>query len=711
MSFKELTILKREYRSTRDNVIQDFLVPVLNKSTLYKRAVGYFSSQILIELTKGLSGFIKSGGKMYLIASPNLSAEDIAEIQKGYSLKQMIEEKIFESIIDPVDDISRERLSWIAYMISHGNLEIKLAYMKNNVGIYHEKIGVFYDHNGNKIAYSGSLNDTYSAVHRNYESFDVFVSWKPGEFDRVLDKEVSFDALWNDLDSSMMVLDFPEASKRKLLNYTKDGPPNFAIDKPILKKLIEGEPNLPSEVKLYDYQIEAIKQWRNQSYVGIFDMATGTGKTLTGLGAIAELWSEKKRCAVIIVCPYQHLVDQWVEDIQRFNMKPIIGHSASRQKDWKRKLSDQILDYNLGVIDFICFVTTNATFKSDFVQKEIGEIKDSKLLLVDEAHNFGSTGALRTLNASYQYRLALSATLERHNDLEGTEALYNFFGEKCIEYGIDRAIREDKLTPYKYYPVVVTLQADEYEEYIALSKKISKAFSKDDKNNISDYVKMLLIQRSRIIAGAKNKVTKLKELLATEGDHSHVLVYCGATRIQKKNEDSEDNFDERQIVEVSKMIGNELNITNAHFTSKESATEREVILEKFAKADPFKILVAIKCLDEGVNIPSIKKAYILASTTNPKEYIQRRGRVLRKYPGKVFAEIYDFVTLPRPLEEVYYTGEEQSKFDLALVKRETLRIKEFMQISLNPSESEKLINEITQKYNLDLIKEEEDGKY
>lgn len=711
MSFKELTILKREYRSTKDNVIQDFLVPVLNKSTVYKRAVGYFSSQILIELTKGLSGFIKSGGKMYLIASPNLSTEDIAEIQKGYSLKQMIEEKIFESIIDPVDDISRERLSWIAYMISHGNLEIKLAYMKNNVGIYHEKIGVFYDNTGNKIAYSGSLNDTYSAVHRNYESFDVFVSWKPGEFDRVLDKEVSFDALWNDLDSSMMVLDFPEASKRKLLNYTKDGPPNFAIDKPILKKLIAGEPNLPSEVKLYDYQIEAIKQWRNQNYVGIFDMATGTGKTLTGLGAIAELWSEKKRCAVIIVCPYQHLVDQWVEDIQRFNMKPIIGHSASRQKDWKRKLSDQILDYNLEVIDFICFVTTNATFKSDFVQKEIGEIKDSKLLLVDEAHNFGSTGALRTLNASYQYRLALSATLERHNDLEGTEALYNFFGKKCIEYGIDRAIREDKLTPYKYYPVVVTLQADEYEAYIALSKKISKAFSKDDNNNISDYVKMLLIQRSRIIAGAKNKVTKLKELLATEGDHSHVLVYCGATRTQKKNEDSEDNFDERQIVEVSKMIGNELNITNAHFTSNESAAEREVILEKFAKADPFKILVAIKCLDEGVNIPSIKKAYILASTTNPKEYIQRRGRVLRKYPGKVFAEIYDFVTLPRPLEEVYYTGEEQSKFDLALVKRETLRIKEFMQISLNPSASEMLINEITQKYNLDLIKEEEDGKY
>ena len=411
--------------------------------------------------------------------------------------------------------------------------------------------------------------------------------------------------------------------------------------------------------------------------------------------------------AIIIVAPYQHLVDQWVEDIEKFNMKPIIGHSASAQKDWKRRLADDIIDFNLNIISTFCFVTTNATFSSDYVQNQIRSLGKNTLLVVDEAHNFGAFNLSQKLNEKIQYRLALSATLERHGDEEGTQALYNYFGEECIEYDLQRAIKEDKLTPYYYYPCVVHLTEDELARYRELSARLRKFchVEASGKVTMSDTGKKIAIERSRLIAGAENKVKLLKEIIQENYlKDTHMLIYCGAARTYNPNLDSSESDEEgeRQIVSVSKMLGNELGMKVTHFTSAESAQERDRIKHQFANADPYQAIVAIKCLDEGVNIPSIKTAFILASSTNPKEYIQRRGRVLRKFKGKKFAVIYDFITLPTAIDDVQL-GSDSANFDLALVKREMIRMKEFGDISLNPADTDKLISELSDAYGMDIL--------
>lgn len=324
-------------------------------------------------------------------------------------------------------------------------------------------------------------------------------------------------------------------------------------------------------------------------------------------------------------------------------------------------------------------------------------------MIVDEAHNFGSANLSQKLNPNFQFRLALSATLERHGDPQGTQNLINYFGKKCIEYGLDRAIREGKLTPYYYYPIVVYLDDDELEKYKDLSYQISKEchMTKHGELNITERGKMLLLSRSRIIAGARQKISALREVIEPFASDTHMLIYCGATRLSDYNEDtfSADEEGERQIVAVSKLLGNELKMKVTHFTSNESAAERDEIKRRFAEADPYQAIVAIKCLDEGVNIPSIKKAFILASTTNPKEYIQRRGRVLRLAPDKPYAVIYDFVTLIRPLNEVDPYGSDYL-CGRALAKRELSRIKEFGRISLNSRDADELINDIEVTYNI-----------
>lgn len=717
MSYESLQIL-RSYKTNKNDIVREFYLPILKQSVLYKRAVGFFSSTALIDLSKGISGLIKNGGKIKFIVSPLLSEEDIKAIQRGYDEREIIKQSLMREFKEPENNSETERLNWLAYLIAEGYLEIKVAFTPPDkaTGMYHEKIGVLYDENYNKIAFTGSMNETINAFHNNFESIVVFNSMVEEDSQRVDDLERDFDFLWEGREKNIIVVEFPNVVKEKLLSYRKDSI-ELSIDELDLENVMEqslynkpGIPLIPKGVSLHDYQDEAIEKWAANDYSGIFDMATGTGKTFTGLGAAAKLFADKKKAAIIIVCPYQHLVEQWVEDIIKFNMIPTIGYSASKQTDWKRRLQNDIMDFKLGVIQSLCFVTTNATYSSEFVQTQLNKLGKNTLLIVDEAHNFGATNLRLTLNPKFEYRLALSATLNRHGDLEGTQALKDYFGDKCIEYGLDQAIREDKLTPYYYHPCVVYLTEEELQKYRDISKRIAKQCHKDIKGKIqiTELGKKLLIERSRIVAGAYNKVGLLKDLMIERKDETHILVYCGATRNYDYTSDEIelDEDGERQIVSVSKMLGNELGMKVTHFTSAESAAEREQIKTQFANADPYQAIVAIKCLDEGVNIPSIKTAFILASSTNPKEYIQRRGRVLRKAPNKPFAIIYDFITLPTKLDYVN-ADSENAHMDIGLVKREITRMKEFGEISLNPSEADKLIKELSDVYGLDEISQED----
>lgn len=720
MGLRDLNI-KKEYRSLIDNVSREFFIPALKGAVSYKRAVGFFSSSVLSEISKGISGLVKNGGTMQLVASPYLSDEDIAAIKAGYvKREQVVKDAVMNSLKEPANEFEEERLNLLANLIADNILDIKIAFIEESAltGMYHEKMGIITDVNGDKIAFSGSLNESKTAFTANYEAIDIFCSWKnEDELERVKYKENAFSSIWNNSEPHISIIEFPELNDEILKKYKK-GKPNYNIDNqdPTCKentpdntlKVDNKFPFVPDSCSLYDYQLRAISEWKRHNYKGIFDMATGSGKTFTGLGAICELSSAvNHNLAVIIVCPYQHLVEQWVEDIVKFNISPIIGYSASLQKDWKKRLENAIRDQKLrDEKRFFCFITTNATFSSEFVQKMIVKIRKDILLVVDEAHNFGARSLSKLLDDKFRYRLALSATLERHRDEEGTQTLFHFFGEKCIEYTLEQAIADGKLTPYKYYPVLVYLNEDERERYDDLSKQILKHI-KQDKNGkfkLDDTGDKLALKRARIVAAAADKLVKLREVIKPYIDKSFILVYCGATNVLGENSDvsSTDTDDIRQIEAVTRILGNELNMRVSRFTSSENMKERSSIKEHFKNGDDLQAIVAIKCLDEGVNIPGIKTAFILASSTNPKEYIQRRGRVLRRSPetGKEYAEIYDFVTLPRPIEEVSGRTEEQASRERSLVKNELTRVQEFGRLALNPMDSNSLIWKLRDAYDI-----------
>lgn len=560
---------------------------------------------------------------------------------------------------------------------------------------------------------------------------DVFRNWgDSSEKERVQLKCNAFHSIWNNNEPNIEVMEFENITKALIEKYRRKST-NFNIDKEEYPDGVsaEGErsidkttiaPRIPEGFELRDYQVEAIDKWEEQDFKGIFDMATGTGKTYTGLGAAARLSKRlEDRLALIIVCPYQHLVEQWVEDIVLFGMKPIIGYSSSIQRSWKKNLESAIRDQKLKVRkrEFFCFVTTNATFSSEFVQNQLSKIRSDILLMVDEAHNFGADNLRRLLLPNYKYRLALSATLDRHGDPEGTEALYRYFGGKCIEYSLEKAIGEGKLTPYKYYPVIVSLSDIELQEYDNLTTQIAKCLTKDKRGKtvLSEKGKRLALQRSRLVAGASGKIQALEKYIMPYIEDKHILVYCGATTVFDGNQENMqiDNDEIRQIDLVTDLLGNKLHMKVSQFTSKENVEERNILKREFADGSNLQALIAIKCLDEGVNIPKIKTAFILASTNNPKEYIQRRGRVLRLAEGKDYAEIYDFITLPRKLDEVTGITEEQMKRELTLVKNELCRAEEFARIALNSVTALAIIDDIRTAYDLQdyIINYEEEFTY
>lgn len=714
MSLRDIQI-DSEYRTLSCDMANDFYIPMLGEAILYKRAVGFFSSSALAAISAGIYELYENGGKIQLIASPRLSPEDIEAINDGYQQREkIIKGALKRQLEDCTDFCQQNRLNLLATLIAKGILDIRIAVTigKKGIGIYHEKMGLIEDIEGNIVAFSGSMNETDTAIHDNYEAIDVFCSWISTDNKRVERKNQAFTKMWDGLDENICVMKFPEIEKEFIEKYQMGN-----IDANSLKEgwaAYHVKPTFglvkPEWLNLYDYQQEAIKNWQANDYCGIFDMATGTGKTLTALGAVAELCKNVKRLAVIIVCPYQHLVEQWVEDIRAFGANPIIGYSGSSYTNYKRELKNRIFNFNYKITDFFCFITTNASFMSKAINEKIRKLTQDTILVVDEAHNFGAKNLQNTLQQDFTYRLALSATLERQGDEDGTNILRNFFGNKCIEYGLERAIAEKKLTPYYYYPVIVYLTDAELDKYqLYTSKIIQNIVKRKDKTIVTNLAKEFMLKRARLVAGASEKIEKLREMANDFKNEKNMLIYCGATNVQGHDNCSGDDI--RQIDYISRMLNFDFGMRTAQFTSREDSKERKRRLEEFQSGE-IQALIAIKCLDEGVNVPAIKTAYILASTTNPKEYIQRRGRVLRLYPGKKAAYIYDFITLPRELTTVENTSSELAKSERALVVKEIRRMREFCHIALNPYETQMLIMDLRDIYNVteEKILEKDEGE-
>ncbi|MGI6359477.1 MAG: DEAD/DEAH box helicase family protein [Acholeplasmatales bacterium] len=666
-TFKDLDI-QPFYRSNNSNIGMDFFNLLIKNSKIYRRAVGFFSSSSMVDVAEGLYEIARKKGKIELIVSPKLSEKDIDAINEGYrNRNEVIVERMLEDFYEVKTESERQKLSLLTKLISIGVLDIKVAILVENdkVGIYHEKIGYFEDFAGNKVAFNGSSNDSITAYRFNFESITVFKDWE--EKSRVNYIVDAFDKLWDNRTNMISTIDFPKAVKEKLFEYNDD----INLETGLILRTKEKEIPTVNEKKLRDYQKRAIKNWFEAGFRGIFDMATGTGKTITALGATVKLLQYRKnRLATIVVVPYIHLAEQWAETAEKFfNIDFIVGHSSSK---YHSRLKSNILDYVAKRIDYFFFVTTNASFKSKRVQEILSQLNDEVLFIADEAHNLGTQMILGLLSPKYRYRLALSATFERFGDEEGTEGLINYFGEKCIEYPLKKAIREGMLTRYEYYPHLVILNDEEREKYEELTAKIAASMSKNKNGEISytNFGKKIILERARLIAGAQGKLNVLFEEIKKYKKEYNILVYCGTSKVN-----DEDDDEIRQIDYVTTVLGNKMDFKVQQYTSRENITERRKIKERFERGDDLQILAAIKCLDEGVDIPSIKTAFILASSTNPREYIQRRGRVLRLHKNKSYSVIHDFIVIPYPVGS--RLSEEKIGVFKNLLKNEITRLEEF----------------------------------
>lgn len=699
MSFRSLPIELR-YRSNEHNIPKDFLCPVLEQTLIYKRAVGYFSTTALVSLSRGLySMAARDDCHIQLICSPRLSEEDILAIRHGYDLREKVINSLLTEVSEPVCIYEEERLNLIATLIAEGKLDIKLAYMEDDTGInvYHEKIAVFIDRDGNRIVYSGSMNESENGMEENFESFFTFCSWNGGEQQTSL-AERDFDQMWEDNTSRIRVIPFPDIVVEKLLKYKKE---KLEPDMDFLQYAYERktqEPTLsvfkiPSFVSLREYQTRAILEWKKQEYHGIFSMCTGSGKTFTGLAAMCMLGKMKQDAlAVFIVCPYIHLVSQWEEELWGWNFVPIVCHSQAEDKRWYDKLLRKYRRFKKEGKPFIC-ITTVDTFCGEQIQAIISNMTSDMnvLLMADECHNLGAQSVSERLPEQIQYRIGMSATVQRHMDKKGTERLLSYFGEECIEYTLADGIRDGVLSHYEYHPVPVFLEEDELAAYAELTNRLKKfIIIEDGKTKISEAGKQILFKRSRILAGAGQKADVLLELMTQYMHDDSILVYCGATTVWG----NETGSAEKQIDMITGRLKKELGMSVRRFTSQENLEERQEI-KKYFKSGQYQVITAIRCLDEGVNIPGIKTAFILASSRNPKEFIQRRGRLLRKSDNKEKAVIYDFVTLPRRLEDVLPMNFESDK---SIIIGELFRMQEFAGLSDNPYEAENLMNEIMFAY-------------
>lgn len=696
-SLRELKF-KIRYRSGTSNVVEDFYVPCMERSTLYRRAVGYFSSEGLSLAAKGAARLIASGGKIQLIASPNLSEDDIRAIESGYESRTTAARRCLLASVDKIEsELISQRLSALAWLISIGHLEFRLAFRvdptsgKLTRGLYHEKIGIFEDSDGDRVAFTGSQNETAGGFVTNFESIDVYWSWDDPH-QRAIGKLLDFEELWSGGDTSLGVVveDFTEVAKEVLLKFKSQEPPlvdpeELSWRPRHLSQRIRHTPHIPASFELREYQRDAIRNWVAANGRGILQMATGTGKTVTALAAAVTLHQQFHLKVMVVVCPYRHLVTQWSDEAKKFGFDPLLAFESTRS--WLGRLKGELSDLSVKERGFLCVITTNTTFSSAPFQSSLNYFPQKTLLIADEVHNLGSETFSQLLPNNVSLRLGLSATPERWFDPEGTARLIEYFGPVLEpKLTLSEAITRKVLTPYLYYPILIELDEDEREEYIRLSAEIAKRSATNDE--LTEAATYLLLARARLVASARNKLTALRNLGAVLQKKEQMLFYCGDGTVESGP--TEETV--RQVDEVVRILGRELGIRVAKYTSEESTRERDDLRGKVARGE-LQGLVAIRCLDEGVDIPSVETAVILASSTNPRQFIQRRGRILRRAPGKDSATIYDMIVVP-PLET------ESTESERALLRKELIRFAEFADLSENGGEARRTILDLQKKFDL-----------
>ena len=453
---------------------------------------------------------------------------------------------------------------------------------------------------------------------------------------------------------------------------------------------------MPATLQLRQYQRVAVANWFANNGRGTLKMATGSGKTITALAIATELYQKISLQVLLIICPYCHLVNQWGRESEKFGLKPILAFEEACT--WQSQVAAGLYEVRSGdsLRDscasraFLTIITTNATLMSDSLQSQLRYFPEKTLIIGDEVHNLGAPRLGQSLPRNIGLRLALSATPERYFDEQGTEAILDYFGPVLQpELTLADAIRQKALVHYLYYPILVELTETESRKYSYLTKKIGWALWGDEKVEYNDALTPLLMQRARLIGAAANKLTALRELMINRLDTAHTLFYCGDGSIEgatrKKNN--------RQLTETTKLLGSELGYRVNTYTAATPLAERERLRQQFESGE-LQGLVAIRCLDEGVDIPAIRNAVILASSSNPRQFIQRRGRILRPHPGKERATLFDMIVLPPDL------GRATLEVERNLLRKELKRFLEFADLADNAGEARVKLLQLQRRYGI-----------
>ncbi len=621
---------------------------------------------------------------MRLVASPRLAPEDSEAIERGYQAREdVVCRALLREIETTPDAVTQDRLGFLAWMIAEERLEVQIALPVDSEGrlrrgLYHEKLGIFTDDQGNSVVFTGSPNETGGGLVENFEALDVFCSWKDPE-GRVPRKINHFEKLWENETDGLSVVSFPAAARARLLEYR---PVTRPTSEP--QSLSESFQSFPAY--LWDHQIEAIQAWEANHRQGLLSMATGSGKTRIALVAT-------ERCPslnlVVIAVPSKPLVEQWDEKLREHTDLPSAILVQDSYRQWQERLFSQLRaarrapDSKPVVAIGTLKSLAGQRFESVF---EDGGVSDRVLLIIDEVHNAGAPTYQRVLRESFPWRLGLSATPTRHFDEQGTAKLQEYFGSTVYSYTMRQALDEDRLCPYRYYVYPAHLSEEEFEEYTTLTQQIlagrgkgTQEVSQRTDNRLdqdSERVKQLLIRRARILKKCEAKMEALERALA-EHPSKRGLIYCA---------------DHEQLERAAEVLQQTQHLYLT-YTSKTKPAKRHQVLDALATGHvPW--VVAIDCLDEGVDVPAVDEAIILASSSNKRQFIQRRGRILRDAAGKAEATLIDVLALPPP---------SQGTSARWMLQGELARVKEMAELAANREDALLSVKKCAEQYGVLLI--------
>lgn len=691
--------LENSYRSGNNDILNDFYIPCLKNANQYDRAAGYFDSKSLVLAAQGISKLVLNDGKMRLIVSPRLTPEDIEVLEQASEPDSELEEdEVIENALNRgisteqfEDYLRRDRFKCLAWMLEEEMLEIRIAYMSdaeelNPFSHYHEKLGVFSDESGNKVAFFGSINETELAWTDNFESFDVYTNWWPGLDMRTSEKQESFNKLWANEESRVTVKELPDAVESGLKEHspeTVDGHPDLEL----FNKDEEGE-SKDEEIPLWEHQEQSIDEWIANDYRGIFALATGTGKTRAAIAA-ANLDANNR--VTLVVVPTTTLLNQWKEDIEEL-IDDIDILVCSGETNWREQMLSLVNPYRTESTDMIhdrpkqVILTTIHTAVGDAFRSFLRGIPPNRLQIVaDEVHRYGADTFSQLFEIDAGRRIGLSATPERRFDDEGNRAIMSYFDDIIFRFETAEAIENDYLSNYDYHPIICELIDDEYEKYKSYSQQIGQVTSKLNSDNPGKSVRELKEKRERlsrdrakILKKAENKPGRFGSFLKT--DHpTPSIIFC------------EDNEQVDQIKEqLNRKKGEE---SYAVFVSDMDDDKKASAFYQFNNG-MVDYLLAINCLDEGVDVPDCPTAIIIASSSNERQFIQRRGRVLRKSEDKSKASVYDMITLPGLI------GEQGDNTAREFVKKELHRSRVLMDSADNQEEIRQKLRQQLEPYGL-----------